>query len=56
MEADCEGGLQYGGRFRGWVAIWRQILEADFIWRWIPGAGFNMEADFFMMGVDFLCS
>jgi hypothetical protein len=38
MEADSWGGLQYGGRF----------FEADFMWRWIMGADFNMESDFFM--------
>jgi hypothetical protein len=52
MEVDFEGGLQYGGGFRGRVAIWRWILEADFIWRWNMGADFNMELDFFMTGMS----
>jgi hypothetical protein len=38
--------LKYGGKFRGPIAIWRRILEADFIWRRIPGADLHMEADF----------
>jgi hypothetical protein len=52
MEVDFEGGLQYGGGFRGRIAIW----EADFIWRWIMGADFNMESDFFMTGAVFFRS
>jgi hypothetical protein len=32
--------------YRGWIAIWRRILEADFIMRPIPGAGLHREEDF----------
>jgi hypothetical protein len=40
MEAESGGRFEYGGRFRGQFSIWRQI----------PGAVFNMEADLFFTG------
>jgi hypothetical protein len=40
MEAVSGGRFEYGGRFRGQISIWRQI----------PGADFNMEADLFFTG------
>jgi hypothetical protein len=46
MEADFEGGFQYGGGFRGADLIKRRILEAAFNMEADSGGGFTYRGRF----------